>query len=67
MHQYAGKNAFVTLFKIQDSSRVFAYHVRVIGGEKRKKKIQRKTRMYVVLVRKRTVVDSRTHVGAATL
>lgn len=61
MHQCANRNAFVTLFKVQDSSHVFAYHVRVIDDEKRKekkKRIRRKTRMYVVLVRKRTVVDS---------
>lgn len=33
MHQYADRNAFVTLFKVQDSSRVFAYHVRIIGDK----------------------------------
>lgn len=43
-----------------------AYYVRIIGDKKRKKKDTEKD-SYIVLVRKRTVVESRTHVGAATL
>lgn len=31
------KNAFVTLFEVQDSSHVLVYRVRVIGDKKRKK------------------------------
>lgn len=58
------KNAFVTLFEVQDSSHVLVYRVRVIGDKKEK---NTEKDSYIVLVRKRTVVKSCTHVGAATL